>query len=730
MSFEKQPETDPFRDVAGLEAKWQKRWQVSGCFKAGQGNEKEKFYNFDGGPFPNGALHMGHVRTFVLGDVMARYQRMRGKNVLYCFEFDAFGLPNELAAEKQGVAPGELTTANIERMRAQMIALGLSYDWDHVHSTCDPRYYRWTQWLFIRLWEAGLVYRARADLNWCTSCRTTLAHIQVEDGRCWRCETPVETRALTQWYVALSRYSQRLHDSLDGVSGFGPQVRKTLAGFIGAVDGFEIDLPLVDDPATVITAFVAAGRARHPAAYVAVAPEHPAAVETTSSSASEQPLKRPHRRASPHQDHRTSGHDTGRRALDPRTGQSLPIYVAKYVDAGFAHGATLGFPDKDHRDQTFARTHGLNGTGLTEPGMNDTGMNDAGKTDTLDTAMTRPATHFRVRDWLVSRQRAWGTPIPFVHCEHCGTVPIPAAGLPVLLPDIPAGGVRNGLSDMPDFVCVPCPQCGKEARRETDTLDCYFDVIWCFLACTNLLDDKFEFQAEAFTHWMPVDWFHNGLDSFFYMHLYRFLGHVLHDMGILRDAEPFANYVGHNVVTMNGRKMSKHHGNVINPEKVLKSVGADVLRIHVLWSANPNKGFEWSDDGLDRARALLKTVWSLNEMAVRIGTRATETTTHEQETRASKSLLAKIKRSVRRSTHFLESYQFSGVLNEIHGLTRVLKAADAERQPAMAAAFVEGCDCLIRMLAPLAPHLAEEAWSRHGRTTLLAETPAWPEGEN
>ncbi|POF29679.1 class I tRNA ligase family protein [Roseibium marinum] len=712
MPCEEPPVADPFADFAGLEAKWQKRWQLSGCFKARQGDKKDKFYNFDGGPFPNGALHMGHVRTFVLGDVMARYQRMRGKNVLYCFEFDAFGLPNELAAEKQGAAPRDLTAANIERMRGQMVALGLSYDWDHVHSTCDPRYYKWTQWLFLKLREAGLVYRAEADLNWCKSCRTTLAHIQVEDGNCWRCETPVETRSLTQWYVKLSRYSRQLHDSLGGVSGFGPQVRNTLAGFMGAVEGYEIDLPVVDEPDTVITAFVAADRVRHPASYVAIAPGHPAAGGNTAPGSTEDRLKRPHSRASPHEDHRTHGHDTGRRVLDPRTGRTLPVYAAKYVEAGFAHGATLGFPDMDQRDRMFARTRGIIESGETCP---------------VETGMTRPATHFRVRDWLVSRQRAWGTPIPIVHCEHCGTVPVPDAELPVLLPDIPAGGLRNGLADLRDFICVPCPRCGNEARRETDTLDCYFDVIWCFLACTGLLDENFEFQAGSFTQWMQVDWFHNGLDSFFYMHLYRFLGHALYDMGLLQDPEPFANYAGHNVVTLNGRKMSKHHGNVISPEKVLRSAGADVLRVHVLWSANPNKGFEWSDDGLDRARALLKTVWSLNETAVRIGAQANEPVAGQEQTRASGAVRAKIRRAVRRSTGFLEKYQYSGVLNEIHGLTRILKAALAERHPATDEAFKDGCDSLIRLIAPFAPHLAEEAWSRHGRTTLLAATTAWPQ---
>jgi leucyl-tRNA synthetase len=305
--------------------------------------------------------------------------------------------------------------------------------------------------------------------------------------------------------------------------------------------------------------------------------------------------------------------------------------------------------------------------------------------------------------------------------------------LPVTLPDPPAGGLRNGLADLEEFVGVTCPVCGGDARRETDTLDCYFDVIWCFLACSGRLDESFAFQREDFAGWMPVDWFHNGLDSFFYMHLYRFLGHVLFDMGLLDDPEPFANYAGHNVVSLAGRKMSKHHGNVINPDEVLRSVGADVLRVHVLWSANPNKGFEWSDDGLERARSLLRTVWSLNERAQAAeglaGKAAREAAREAEDTRASRALRKSVRRTIQRSTGLLEKYQYGGVLTELHRLTLVLKPVDPDQNAAMRAAFRDGCDCLIRLLAPFAPHLAEEVWSRNGNTTLLAESGVWPDPE-
>ncbi len=703
-------------DVAAVERKWQERWREAGCFSAQETAAAERFFNFDGGPFPNGPLHMGHVRTFSLGDVMARYQRMRGKNVLYCFEFDAFGLPNELAAEAQGVSPAELTAGNIGRMREQMIRLGLSYDWDHVHTTSDPRYYRWTQWLFLKLNEAGLVYRAEAELNWCPSCRTTLAHIQVEDGRCWRCDCAVERRVLPQWYIALSRYSRRLHETLPKVPGFGSRVRNVLGGFLGATSGFEIDLPVADSDEGAITVFIATERLGEPASYVALARDHPlvkrSAVQADRSSAGDKAGTRAtkrHQRSARRDDHHVAGSFTGLNAIDPRTGWRIPIYAADYVEATFAHGATLGFPTHDARDRDFAKDHAI-------PVLES----DCA----VDTTAARPETHYRVHDWLVSRQRAWGTPIPFVHCQQCSPLPLAVTKLPVLLPEIPAGGLRDGLAGLDDFVATTCPKCGGAARRETDTLDCYFDVIWCFLGCATLLDENFDFRPADFDAWVPVDWFHNGLDSYFYMHLYRFLGHVLHDIGILSEPEPFRSYFGHDVVTMHGPKMSKHHGNVVDPLKILETVGADVLRVHILWSANPNKSFEWSDEGLQRACALLADIRSLVDTEVDID----DTPPSGQPSQPTLALARQIERGIRRATAFLNRYRYSGSLHEIHRLAQALKRAaqnDLTEDAPLAAAFARGRGCLLRLLAPFAPHVAEEAWEQLGQPGLIA-TACWP----
>jgi leucyl-tRNA synthetase len=709
-------------DFGAVEAKWQAQWAEAGCFKATAGATGEKFFNFDGGPFPNGPLHMGHVRTFTLGDVMARYQRMRGRRVLYCFEFDAFGLPNELAAEAIGVAPEVLTRANIDRMRTQMVRLGLSYDWRHVTVTCDPAYYRWTQWLFLKLHERGLAYRTAAELNWCPSCQTTLAHMQVEDGRCWRCETVVEQRMLIQWFIALSRYSSALAEGLERVEGFSPRVRNVLRGFLGATRGREIEFELVDHPGTKLRAFLAECDTVARPAYLAVAPGHPdlAVVlsQTQGSTAvigEGMRLTARHRRRGPARtEDPLDGLNTGHIARDPESGMTLPVFLARYVDLSYARGVEIGCPNISARDRQFAERHGIMiaGAELATP------------------LRGRPVTHYRVRDWLVSRQRAWGTPIPIIHCATCGEVAVPEEALPVVVPKTVGDARPGGLAALPGFAEADCPRCGKPARRETDTLDCYFDVIWCFLACAGKLDEGFAFQPSDFAEWMPVDWFHNGLDSFFYVHLYRFIGHVLHEMGILSDPEPIRRYVGHDAILQGGRKMSKHHGNVVSPDELLEAVGADTLRVQVLWAANPLKSVEWSDSGLLRAQRLMVEAWALVLQSEKFGSGGAGDRVVTAGAQPS-ALDRVVSRSIRRITSFLEHYQYSGCLQELQNLLQRL-SLEVERlgksrdQGQPRESIVNGIRCFVLLLSPFAPHMAEEMWQRLGGPGLVA-TACWPD---
>jgi leucyl-tRNA synthetase len=698
-------------DPASVETKWQARWAAAGCFNARLGKPGRKFFNFDGGPFPNGPLHMGHVRTFTLGDVMARYRRMRGDSVLYCFEFDAFGLPNELAANAIGVTPEELTRGNISAMRRQMIRLGLSYDWDHVVTTCDPAYYRWTQWLFLKLRELGLIYRTPAELNWCPSCQTTLAHMQVEDGRCWRCETPVEPRKLTQWFVRLSRFSAALSESLDQVEGLSARVRSILHGFIGKTPCMEVGFSVADRPGIALTGFMRSEWADACPRFLAIAPDHPVLAELLPHGRAEtlRPMGQ-RRRAQLVAETLTEGFDTGLEAIDRSSGMRLPIFVARYVDPTFATGIEIACPSRDPRARQFAERHATAHAAAAGTALQG-----------------RPATYYRVRDWLVSRQRAWGTPIPIVHCEQCGEVPVPEQALPVRVPALTPNMAPGGLAALPGFVSTECPHCGRPAQRETDTLDCYFDVIWCFLACANGLRPDFKFQASDFADWMPVDWFHNGFDSLFYMHLYRFLGHVLHRAGVLPEPEPIRSYVGHDAVLLDGRKMSKHHGNVVSPDDVIARVGADVLRVQVLWAANPLRSVEWSQVGLQRAKRLLMDIWKLVDgQAAQL--RAPADLMPKEENRAPLPLDRALARAVRRVTEFLDRYQYAGCLEQIQTLLRTLESESGrlkDRSSGFQQSFANGIRSLLIMLAPFAPHLAEELWERIGGEGLLA-CAAWP----
>jgi leucyl-tRNA synthetase len=708
------PVSVPEYDAASVEAKWQARWAAAGCFKASAGNSASKYFNFDGGPFPNGPLHMGHVRTFVLGDAMARYRRMCGCRVLYCFEFDAFGLPNELAADALGITPEVLTRRNIAQMREQMVRLGLSYDWDHVTTTCDPAYYRWTQWLFLKLREQGLVYRTPAELNWCPGCQTTLAHMQVEDGRCWRCETPVEQRKLTQWFVALSRYSGLLSESLDRAGGLSPRVRNVLHGFIGKTEGFEVEFAVAGHASSSLRCFVRTELMTACPSYLAVAPGHPALAALLGDERSDTLRPMGQRRRSQFAGQSLlEGFDTGIEVLHAGTGARLPVFVARYVDPAFATGIEIGCPLADARARQFSERHAI-------------ALPDQHTSVPL---RGRPATHYRVRDWLVSRQRAWGTPIPIIHCEQCGEVPVPEQALPVRLPPLQANMPPGGLAVLPGFSATRCPQCGQPARRETDTLDCYFDVVWCFLACANGLRPDFKFQASDFSDWMPVDWFHNGLDSLFYMHLYRFLGQVLYELEILPDPEPIRNYVGHDAVLLQGRKMSKHHGNVVSPDAMIRRFGADTLRVQVLWSANPLKSVEWSEGGLQRATRLLQGIWKL--VVVRAAQVQFRSDRLPSGSGARQSPLDRVSaRTIRRVTEFLERYQYAGCLQEIQGFLLRLeneagKLNGSSSETVHRQSLARGVRSLIIMLAPFAPHMAEELWQRIEGEGLVA-TADWP----
>ncbi|MDJ0626793.1 MAG: class I tRNA ligase family protein [Rhodobacter sp.] len=697
-------------DIAEMERKWQARWAAAGCFSADFNPGGKPFFNFDGGPFPNGDLHMGHVRTFTLGDVMARYQRMCGKRVLYCFEFDAFGLPNELAAEAKGTTPAAFTDRNIETMRRQMCELGLSYDWDHVHSTCDPKYYRWTQWLFLTLFERDLVYREEATLNWCAACETTLAHMQVEEGRCWRCAAPVERRRFPQWFVRLSGRSAELYDSLQSLDGYGKLAKNALSGFIAPVAGRYLQLPVVGRPGVALPVFVPDGQILDEARFLAASTDCDALTgllpQTAEGTAAREFCTRAHgrlrRTAGDRAETGPSGVATGIWVRHPTGDVSMPVLLSDRVDGGFAGGLRLGLPGSSPTDDDIWRS--------ARPG-------EAAPPDHGMKIRISQATEYRVHDWLVSRQRRWGTPIPVIHCPDCGAVPVPGHALPVPLPDA-------GAAAAPD---VSCPACAGPARRDSDTLDCYFDVIWCFLACASKLGPDFSFRKEDFDPWMPVDWFHNGIDSFLYLHLYRFLGLVLHEAGFLDGPEPILRYHGHDSVLLDGRKMSKSHGNVVSPKVAVERHGADALRLHILNAANPASRVDWSDRDLTYCDTLLARIDALvrcNTEVIVDGLADADAGPHPKLNRATAGVSRKI-------TQMIENYRYRACIAELVKCLELLEryAGSGSFDRETRRGFALATRRLLVLLAPFAPHIAEELWSAIGGAGLIATTD-WPTDAN
>lgn len=687
------PGRRPSYEGHGVERKWQERWRDARCFAAGTRTGSPRQYHYPAGPFTNGRLHLGHVRTFALADVMARAARQRGYDVLYAFEWDAFGLPTELVAQERGVSPAVLATEAAARMRADLDRLGLSVDWDHVRLTCDPRYYRWTQWLFLRMLERDLVYRGTAMLNFCVTCDTTLAHLEVEDGNCWRCHSPVERRELTQWFIRLGDASRTLLDTLPALEGWSQTLRKLLAGFIGAVEGAEVDVEvdLPNGDTGVLTAFVPDEPAVEGVDAVLVAPGHPDVARLLRGSGlpdAERLVASAALRRRRREEVADETVDTGLRARHPAWPEPLPVLASYAVDPNFAAGVAL------------------------RPAA-----------DGVDVPVARRQLHHRVQDWLVSRQRSWGTPLPVVSCPTCGDVPMPDDRLPLEL-ELDEGGVRR-------LVETACPRCDGPATPVGDTLDCFFDVVWSMTGiCTSLPDDVATFSKEA-RSWLPVDWFHNGFDSFFYAHLHRFIGHVLHDLGITDDPEPVRNFHGHAMVKLDGRKMSKHEGNTVDAATLLDDLGADLLRVQILWAANPLQPVEFRPERDGRAENLLLAIRTLvldNLDLVRIGV----ATDHEiPPSPAAAEAAEATEQVVERVTRFVDCYRPGACVEEINRfcnrLTKARRALRAaEGDASLVQAFARGAVTLVQLLQPFAPHLAEELWESLEMEGLLALGP-WPQ---
>lgn len=740
-----------------IEEKWQVRWDDDALYSVGEDAGKTKRYVLEMFPYPSGDLHMGHVRNYSIGDVVARYYTMNGHNVLHPIGWDAFGLPAENAAIKNKVHPKEWTYANIARQEEQMKQLGLSYDWNRKVVTCDPDYYKWGQWLFLEFYKKGLVYKAESNVNWCPSCRTVLANEQVlGDGQCWRCGTIVDQRQLAQWFFKITDYAQRLLDDLELLTGWPERVKIMQQNWIGKSQGAEVEFELKDS-SEPLTVYTTRPDTLFGATFFLLAPEHPLVDKLVAGTEFEGSVNRVRSvtaarsavdRASSEAE--KEGAFTGKYAVNPVNGESIPIWVADYVLMGYGTGAVMAVPAHDQRDFEFARKYDIPirpviipdgqildpkemveasaAPGIMAESAQFTGLDSIEGLEKIvawleETKKGRHAVNFRLRDWLISRQRYWGNPIPIVYCDSCGIVPVPMADLPVLLPgDVDLTAEGGSLSSHEEFVNTTCPECGKPAKRETDTMDTFTCSSWYFARYCSPHDEALPISPEAGRYWLPVDQYIGGIEHAILHLLYaRFFTKVMHDVGLVDCEEPFSNLLTQGMVKLGGTAMSKSRGNVISPDEIINKYGADTARMFILFAAPPEKDLEWSHESVEGIYRFLKRVWRLAEIVPDAGK---EEGTDSDSERALKQVLhASIKKVTIDIDRFNFNTAISAIMELVNAAYRYLDdVAESQRSGATLREVVSN---LILLLAPFAPHMAEELWSLLGKPYSVHKQ-SWP----
>jgi leucyl-tRNA synthetase len=766
-----------------LDKKWQQQWTSDRAFEVEIDVSRPKFYCLEMFAYPSGHAHVGHVRNYIIGDVMARMKRMRGFNVLHPFGWDAFGLPAENAAIKTGTHPETSTLDNIAHMKAQLQRLGISYAWGREIATCLPEYYKFNQWIFLKMYERGLAYRRRSSVNWCPVDHTVLANEQVIDGACWRCGSVVVKRDLEQWFFRITQYADELLEGLDTLTAWPEKVVVMQRNWIGRSEGARVRFPLVADPAeaadaaTFVEVFTTRIDTIYGANFIVLAPEHPLVEQFAAASA--EPLEfRVKAQAFRSQDRDVrmagkEGFDTGRLAINPFTGRPVPIWVANFVLGEYGTGAVMGVPGHDERDFEFASAYGLpitvvvqpTGTSvppaaLTEAYVGEGSLVNSGEYDGLPwpeaiRRMTEAAAargigeatvQYRLKDWGISRQRYWGTPIPMIYCETDGAVPVPYDQLPVELPKVIefTGKGDSPLAQVPAFVNVKCPKCGGPARRETDTMDTFVDSSWYFLRFTDSTNAEVPFDPAAAAYWMPVDFYSGGVEHAILHLLYsRFFTRVLRDVGLVTFAEPFTRLLTQGMVLKDGAVMSKSKGNVVDPDDMLQKYGADALRLYVMFVAPPEKEVEWNDAGLEGSFRFLLRVWRLvDHWADTIGGDGIPPCVHADCTDSERALRRKTHETIRRVTADIEDRvhlntavsSLMELVNELYAFSDASQRGGPSRgeapvgrieRPQTISALREAIDALIVMISPFAPHTAEELWLSLGHTGGLAKA-AWP----
>src|SRR5262245_30174376 len=762
-----------------LDKKWQASWTSSRAFEVEADPGRPKFYALEMFAYPSGYAHVGHVRNYIIGDVMARTKRMRGYNLLHPFGWDAFGLPAENAAIKTGTHPETSTLDNIAHMKGQLQRLGISYAWSREIATCQPDYYKFNQWIFLKMFERGLAYRKRSTVNWCPSCNTVLANEQVIDGRCWRCGSTVEARDLEQWFFRITQYADELLKGLDTLTEWPEKVVVMQRNWIGRSDGARITFRVADSDQT-FEIFTTRIDTIYGATFGLLAPEHPLVERFATESPDPEAFReRVARFRSLDREARLTGaiekegFDTGRKAINPFTNEEVPIWIANFVLAEYGTGAIMAVPAHDDRDYDFARKYDLpirivvshgaqtpaSADQMTEPTTNYGVLVNSGPwngreapavigdmiRDAEQRGIGKGEVQYRLKDWGISRQRYWGTPIPVIHCDADGVVPVPYADLPVELPKVTTftGRGDSPLAQVADWVNVKCPKCGGPARRETDTMDTFVDSSWYFLRFADPKNDELPFDPAAAAYWMPVDFYSGGVEHAILHLLYsRFFTRVLPDVGLVNFDEPLKRLLTQGMVLKYGAVMSKSKGNVVDPDDMLQKYGADALRLYVMFVAPPEKEVEWSDEGLEGSFRFLVRVWKIvNHWAETIGGEGVPACGDDCSD-AERKLRRKTHDTIRRVTADIEERRHLNtgapalmeLVNEIydfsestaHGLpARGEPPVGRTERPQTIAVLREAIDALVVMLSPFAPHTAEELWHLLGHADGLTKA-QWP----